>query len=184
MKKILFCLALISYGCGNNDTAGTTPLEGAQETFLDTPGLVRTEIRDAADLLLGSGYYLNGKKTASWAEYYPTGALKSVTTYVEGHKEGMAFEFETTAMLAKQYFYHQDKLYGFYRVYNGAFLKEEKHYENGELNGVSRTFYDDGALLEEAHYKEGKRNGVSKWFDQQGRVTIQYEYKDGEMVKN
>jgi antitoxin component YwqK of YwqJK toxin-antitoxin module len=172
------------WGCSpSSEEATNGNLAGVLETFPETPGVVRTQIRDAADLLLSTGYYLNGKKEGSWVDYYPSRMMKSLTTYIQDHKEGIALEFEENSSVSKKYFYHNDKLHGEYLVLTGAVVREEKHFENGLQTGVARAYYENGLLQEESYYKEGKRHGASKWYDKDGLLTIQYEYKDGELIK-
>ena len=187
--KLLLLAALIT-ACGNTisekkDTEQVPlPPEGLIKAFDDTPGVAKAEIRDAKDRIITTGYYLNGKKESSWVEYFPhNGMIRTVTSYVQDKKEGLFLEFNASNQLWRRCTFHNDVRYGEYREYSGAIVRENRNYENGKLEGVSRTFYDDGKVLEEAYYKDGLREGVSKWYDQNGNLTIQYEYKKGELVK-
>ncbi len=186
--EILFLAGLV-VGCGKdsgqvNQSDAVAPLLGVQEEFKDSPGLLKTVIRDGNDKISMTGYYLRGKKESSWVEYHPNGSMiKSLSSYVQDKKEGMSLEFNTSNQLVKRCFYHNDQLHGEYKEYNAALLKEERYYEQGKLEGIVRIYYDDGALLEEGYYKAGVREGISKWYDKAGNVTIQYEYKNGQLVK-
>ena len=185
----LFTIALWT-NCGPpsppvNSEQGTTAPPGIVTEYADTPGLTKTEIRNAADRVVTTGYFLNGLKESSWVEYTPVnGILTTVTSYVRGKKEGVFLEFNpTTQQLVRQYFFHNDNRHGEYREFNGGILRELSYYEKGKLEGVSRLFYDTGVMMEEGHYKNGVRDGVSKWYDQKGNLTIQYDYQNGQLVK-
>jgi antitoxin component YwqK of YwqJK toxin-antitoxin module len=168
-----------------NREQGTSAQLGIIQEYSDTPGLAKTEIRNAADRIVTTGYYLNGLKESSWVDYTPgDGIVTRITSYVRGKKEGVFLEFNPgTQQLIRHSFFHNDLLHGEYREFSGGVLKETRHYENGKLEGVSKLFYETGLVMEEGYYKHGLRDGVSKWYDQQGKMTIQYEYQNGELVK-
>lgn len=79
--------------------------------------------------------------------------------------------------------YHNDMLHGEYKEFKYTVVKEERNYQNGKLEGLTKVYYDNGKIMEEGAYKNGTRDGVSKWYDQEGNVTIEYEYKNGQLVK-
>ncbi len=184
----VFCLSVLLYGCGKEPNTGagdvaTAPV-GIQEEFPDTPGLVKTIIRDQTDRIATTGFYLNGKKESSWVDYYSnSGMTRMVTSYVQDKKEGMCLEFSTSNQLVRRYFYHNDQLHGEYKEYNASMLKEERFYDKGKQEGITKIYYDGGGILEESYYKNGVREGSAKWFDKAGNVTIDYEYKNGQLVK-
>ena len=187
-------IALLSIGCltscdrsspNKNLVQGTSAQLGMVREYPDTPGLSKTEIRNASDRVVTTGYYLDGLKESSWVEYIPAnGIMKTVTSYVRGKKEGVFLEFNPgTQQLVRQSFFHNDLRHGEYREFNGGILKEIGYYENGKKEGVSKLFYDTGVTMEEGYYKNGVRDGMSKWYNQEGKITMQYEYRDGQMVK-
>lgn len=187
----LLLLAVLFYGCGKNASveqpAGpetTRELAGIPKEFSDTPGLAKTEIRDAYDRIVTIGYLLHGKKESSWVDYSPhNGMIKTVTTYVQDKKEGLFIEFDSNNQLWRRCYFHNSKRHGEYREYSGANVKEDRNYENGKLEGVAKIFYENGKILEESYYKNGLREGVSKWYDQNGNLTIEHDYKNGQLVK-
>ncbi len=60
------------------------------------PGLAFISLSDNAGNKTAGGNYLNGKREGSWVEYHPNGVIKSIITYVDGVKEGIAVESITT----------------------------------------------------------------------------------------
>jgi antitoxin component YwqK of YwqJK toxin-antitoxin module len=165
-----------------NDTPAEEPI-GIKEEFSDTPGLVRTEIVDAAGRLTTIGYYLNGKKEGAWTDYTQDERVHRLTTYVNGKKEGIYLEFSTANQVTVRCFYHNDVRHGRYVEYSTLGLKEERYYVNGKIDGLVRVYFNDGKLMEEGYYKEGQREGISKWYDREGNKTLEYEYRKGELVK-
>jgi antitoxin component YwqK of YwqJK toxin-antitoxin module len=77
--------------------------------------------------------------------------------------------------------YQDDELHGPRRLYEGPFgkevLVEEETFQNGKLEGDSRSFFLDGALREQRFYKdgllEGKRIGYSLHGSERWRVTYE-----------
>jgi antitoxin component YwqK of YwqJK toxin-antitoxin module len=164
---------------------GTADQPGIVKQFSDMPDLATSEIRDAADQIITTGYYLNGLKENSWIDYEPaTGIVSTVTNYMRGKKEGVLLVFHpVTQQLVRMSFFHNDLLDGEYREFTGTTLQEVRHYENGKLEGISKLFYDTGVLMEAGNYRNGVRDGASKWYDQKGNLTIEYEYKKGQLVE-
>ena len=83
----------------------------------------------------------------------------------------------------KRCFYRRDLRHGEYKEFNSINVKEERSYNNGKQEGVTKIYYDNGKVMEEGLYKDGVRDGVSKWYDQNGNLSIEYEYKNGQLVK-
>lgn len=187
---LFFCVILIS--CSTSDSTDTysnaaadgIPAGAIQERFEDTPSLSGVRLNDGAGNLSQSGLIENGKRVGNWVDYHPNGIVKSVTSYVDGKKEGMALEISNSGQLEKRMQYHNDQLHGDYREFRYTTMKEQRNYRNGKLEGTVKIYYDDGKIMEEGAYQNGTRHGVSKWYDQDGNVTIEYEYESGELVKN
>ena len=96
----LYALALLTLllaGCDKAQEPGNTAEgpTGIQETFDDSPGLIRSEIVNPAGRLVTIGYWLNGKKEGAWADYTEDERVYRLTTYVGGKKEGIYLEFNT-----------------------------------------------------------------------------------------
>jgi len=102
---------------------------------------------------------------------------------VNGKREGLALEINSSGQLEKQMMYHSDLLDGTYKEFKYTTLKEERNYKNGKLEGIVKVYYDNGKIMEEGAYQNGIRHGVSKWYDQEGNVTIEYEYENGKLIK-
>ncbi len=185
-------LSVMGLSCTEKDSASLInpgneitgiPAGASQEEFSDSPGLIKVTVNDTNGKVTASGLYRNQQREGSWVEYYPGGLTKSITTYINGKKEGVALEFNDNGQLSKRSNFHLDQLDGDYREFNYTTVKEERFYKNGKLEGTVKIFYPDGKVMEEGLYKNGTRDGVSKWYDQQGNVTIEYEYQNGVLIK-
>lgn len=188
----LLMLSIVSLSCTKNDSTLSSntaneitgiPAGASQEEFSDSPGLVKVTVNDNEGKVIASGLYRDKQREGSWVEYYPSGLTKSITTYVDGKKEGVTLEFNDNGQLSKRSNFHLDQLDGDYREFNYTMVKEERFYKNGKLEGTVKIYYPDGKVMEEGLYKNGTRDGISKWYDQQGNVTIEYEYKNGVLIK-
>ncbi|CAN5182718.1 toxin-antitoxin system YwqK family antitoxin [soil metagenome] len=190
MKNLhLLSLIVFASSCGTNQSEKKDaarqilPKENIAGNA-DTSGLRSTEEKRSDGSVVFSGSLYNGKKEGSWATYYNSGALQTLTSYVEDKKEGWYLEFgENTNQVVKRIMYHNDQRNGEYKEFYYSTTKEQRFYQNGKQEGVTTIFYDGGKRMEEGNYKNGLRDGISRWFDQNGQVTIQYEYKEGVLVK-
>lgn len=59
-----------------------------------------------------------------------------------------------------------------------GFAVSKQPYEDGELNGVVRSWYYNKQLKEETTYKDGKKNGVSKSWFPNGKLSTVAFYDD------
>jgi antitoxin component YwqK of YwqJK toxin-antitoxin module len=65
---------------------------------------------------------------------------------------------------------------------NGKISKTEE-FKNGQLNGVTKIFDEQGHLQEEAHMKDGKRSGNFKRYHHKTyKLVHDWNYKDGELA--
>jgi antitoxin component YwqK of YwqJK toxin-antitoxin module len=189
---VFIMLTIVGFSCTEKDSTSSInsgneitgiPAGAIQEEFSDSPGLIKVTVNDNNGKVTASGLYRNKQREGSWVEYYPSGLTKSITTYIDGKKEGVTLEFNDNGQLSKRTNFHLDQLDGDYREFNYTTVKEERFYKNGKLEGTVKIYYPDGKVMEEGLYKNGIRDGISKWYDQQGNVTIEYEYQNGVLIK-
>lgn len=188
VKYTFVLLTLILVSCSDGGAKLTTNNNGEApglvgQPYNDGSDLSAVQNRDASGNLSESGTLKGGKREGAWTEYYSNGIVKTVTSYVNGLKEGAKVELGTTGQLERKMDYHLDQLHGEYKEFKYSTLREERYYQNGKLEGTTKIYYDNGKIMEEGAYKNGTRDGLSKWYDQEGNVTIEYEYKNGQLVK-
>ena len=73
--------------------------------------------------------------------------------------------------IGKWLYYHPD----------GKTLLSEENYENGLLNGESKTYFVSGQLTEISHYKDGKLDGNTKQYSKEGILLEELNYKNGKL---
>jgi antitoxin component YwqK of YwqJK toxin-antitoxin module len=190
MRKFLLAISYIILvsGCGKSPSSTSNSVEQAKRqpvaTEVSNELPMFTETKDTSGKVLLSGYLLNGRKESSWADYYDTGVLKSLTTYYHDKREGISMEFTNNGSVLRRCNYHNDLREGEYKEYNYGNVREERRYLNGKIEGIVKIYYDNTLkVMEEGSYKNGLRDGVSKWYDQNGNVSIEYIYENGELVK-
>lgn len=69
------------------------------------------------------------------------------------------------------YYYHAD----------GMGILSEENYKNGQLNGVSKTYYKTGKITEEMNYKNGLLDGNLKRYADNGVLIDDVIYVDGKL---
>ena len=192
MNKIIFCLLaipafLVSCSPGTSNTAGSfadVPANAKKIPYPGTPELVRVVVPDINDNVAAEGDYLRGYRHGVWTEYHPGGVVKTVTSYVEGKRQGPQLTIDQNGQLQERITFYNDQLHGKYVKYNRNKIKEEREYESGTLNGLVKIYHDNGKMMEESPYVNGQRDGIARWYNTEGEVTIEYMYRNGEWIKD
>lgn len=131
------------------------------------------------------GDYLNGLRHGTWTTYYPyTPNAQTITTYINGKKQGLFLRLNALGTVEEQLYYHNDLPHGKYVKFTNGAMIEERTYANGQLNGMVIKYYPDGNKMEESPFVNGQRHGLARWYDQQGNIAIEYTYQNGELVKD
>ena len=203
MKNYVLIASLITMvACGSTDnsatqTASTTPtatttaaakgVEGYPAgseilDYSDSPGISKASLIVAGNVQQ-QGDYFNDQRNGSWTEYHGKGVVKSITTYVNGKKQGIAVELDDRGNLIGKSYYHNDSFDGESLLYNRGKIIGKENFQNGIKSGMTSKYYNDGKIQEESPYVNGQIHGTAKWYDQQGNVTLQYEYNNCEFVK-
>jgi antitoxin component YwqK of YwqJK toxin-antitoxin module len=130
------------------------------------------------------GFMHNGKKDGVWREYSDAnGVMSKITEYNDGVQNGASISFSGTGTIQSDETWLGDKKNG-ERVSFGSFggrMKLLETFKDDQLDGVKKTFYDDGKIQEEGFYKKGQRDGLVKWYRQNGTPTMEYTYDNGNL---
>ena len=191
MNKLIFCLLITaafftSCSSGTSTTIGTfadLPADAKKIPYPESPELVRVVVPDINDNVAAEGDYLRGFRHGVWTEYHPGGVVKTVTSYVDGKRQGPQLAMDQNGQLQERINFYNDQLHGKYVKYNRNKIKEEREYEFGTLNGLVKIYHDNGKLMEESPYANDQRNGLARWYNTEGEVIIEYLYKNGEWIK-
>lgn len=71
---------------------------------------------------------------------------------------------------------------GIWNYYHKGSKQQMKveNYKSGKLDGIQKTFFDDGKIAEEINYKKGKREGIYKVYLQNGTVIEEAYFKNNQ----
>jgi antitoxin component YwqK of YwqJK toxin-antitoxin module len=129
-----------------------------------------------------TGIYLDGLKDGTWETYYSGNMISKLETFAAGQMDGIQIQFDKKGKVTGIEHYTKNKLDGLaltYSPYSSQVLKEQR-FRDGMLDGLYRSYYDNGKIQEEAFYLHNQKNGPSKWFSREGRLIAIYNYRDGQ----
>ena len=191
MKKIIFLSLsiLILLSCGNNSSSsnsGPVSADLAGYTLIDFPGTSVQKARkvDGAGIVLEEGEVLNGTKSGTWVTYHPKeNRIKTITSFINGKKNGVHMEMNNRGQVELQCFYVEDILDGKWAKYKfGSRKEKEVNYKMGKFDGIYKEFHTNGKLQKEIHYTNGIQNGPFRQYNDQAQMIMEYEYKNGEKI--
>jgi len=135
------------------------------EGILREQGLHFTEFIARRRTLECEGHYVNGKEHGVWRQWY--------------NNQREINDQQTTGILPQGE--------SLRHIEDGLLhtLKLEQYYVNGELDGISRQWYDNNqhTLKLEEHYVKGKLNGVwREWYNTQREINDQQTDKRSEGI--
>jgi antitoxin component YwqK of YwqJK toxin-antitoxin module len=150
-----------------------------------------------------------GERIGVWKKDYPNGRIRYQGQFKDGKEVGV-FKYYSIAsskhpIVVKTFlketnradvvFYSEEGIveskgqmegknrvgtWFFYQKDGTTILSEEK-YENGALNGISKTFYTSGKPTEILNYKNGKLHGKVQRFADNGVLIDDLNYVDGKL---
>lgn len=185
MKNFIFlCCSLFLISCGNGNGSATKGSgDFSAYTLESIPGSdVQKAVKKENGVLQEEGFVRNNQKTGMWVTYFPDQKVKSMTSYVDGVKNGLSVKMSDRNQLETQTPFLNDQLHG-RKVKYGFNRKEEQvaNYAHGQLDGASKTYDKQGVITREIHYKAGQLHGPNVFYSE-GVKTMEYEYKNGEKI--
>ena len=80
-------------------------------------------------------------------------------------------------------FYYEGKLFTGIGItmWNEKQLQSEISFKNGRIDGVARSFHENGKLQSQRFWKEGKGHGEFKVYSESGQLLEEGAFKNGEM---
>jgi antitoxin component YwqK of YwqJK toxin-antitoxin module len=88
--------------------------------------------------------------------------------------------FQAISKIEKSYFSNGKSKY----FYPNGKVCFEYDYVNNQINGIYKSYFNDGSPKEIINYLGGKKNGCSILFDNDGSCKNAYFYQNNEIVKN
>ena len=185
-KFLLFSVLLLSMACGKTSTQSPAPsanLQGFQETSFENGVSLAQKIGND-EMTLEEGTLLNGKKNGTWTTYHPdNGRVATITSYINGKKNGVYLEFTNRGQIELRANYKDDIFNGSYASYKfGTRPVKEINYKMGKIDGFYKEYHNNGKLQKEVSYKEGIQDGPFRQYNDEEKLIMEYEYKNGEKV--
>lgn len=112
-------------------------------------------------------------------ENYPSGKVRSETTYVDNKKEGPAKEYYENGNVKREGVYQNDRRQGVFKEYfEDGTLEAEYNYADGYIEGLVTRYHKNGKVASKAEYKQNKQSAFGEYFDENGEPATSGSYKD------
>jgi uncharacterized protein len=152
--------------------------EGVFRQYDEQGNLGGTKVYHAGKVLREGTMDEQGREQGQWKEFYESGHVKSIGSYIDGKREGdwkFSFENDSTEQVGT---YVKGKPNGPWKWYypNGA-LRREETYTAGKENGYMKEYGVDGSVIAEGNYIEGKQEGP--WKFSNGEYVAEGNFVEG-----
>lgn len=112
-------------------------------------------------------------------EKYPSGKVRTETTYVNDKKQGPEREFYENGNLKREVSYVNDRKQGISKeYYDDGSLQAEYNYEDGYIDGMVVRYHKNGNVSSKAEYKQNKQVAFGEYFNEKGEPLTSGSYKD------
>jgi len=191
IKNSLYLLiTLFIFSCGNKASSpaaavsNSPGIEGFAIENVTGTSIQKATKKDASNVLIEEGQVMDGKRTGTWVSYFPKDSrVKSITSYLNGRKNGVYFEMNDRGSVSIQANYVDDILHGKWVKYKyGSKAEKEINYAMGKYDGAYREYHNNGKMMKEIMYKNGIQDGSFRQFNDKEQVIMEYVYKNGEKV--
>jgi len=145
-------------------------------------GISDAKLFDEQGSLIAQGKYEGQKKTGEWS-YLLDSKVVSTETYVNGLKDGLCKRFYTTRELLEESIWHMDKLNGLYRTYfQDGKIYLECNYSEGKRNGKFTTNYLNGNKELDGFYTDEIKDSIWNYYDETGKVLYTLKFDLGKLL--
>ena len=120
--------------------------------------------------------FVEGKRQGVDTSYYRSGCLQSIQSYQIGLQDGPTYIFyDSSNRVQYEIWYQQGQLHGPSIQFNAKALPDTlmyKHYSNGKLDGVQRTYFSNGKIRKISTYKDGLAEGAQITYNAAGLKEV------------
>ena len=114
--------------------------------------------------------------------------IRDYIYYLDGEEKPYSGDYaeywSTTDVLAESFYLSDGKIEGLYKSYHeNGMLAEIGFYKDGKANGHFKRYYSDGQLAADVHYRDDKFDGYCEFFNQDGTLERAVHYIMEEEVK-
>jgi len=156
--------------------SGALRWEGAYLNSL-MQGRWKYYFEDGALEMVGS-YSKTGKRIGPWIWFYPNGDTLLHENYIAGLRDGESVEYDTRGNCIRKGAFLEGAEDGPW-YYNDNGVVTEGNFNQGERDGVWKSYYADGKLLSEENYKDGVLDGKFTHYYPSGKVKLTGKYQMG-----
>jgi antitoxin component YwqK of YwqJK toxin-antitoxin module len=152
----------------------------------DANGWEFVQMRNFKQVVL-EGNLHNGVKEGVWTDYWPTEYPHTVTSYVNGKKEGMSIGMDGMGRIEYIENYKDNKLEGPKKVYDpqrAGRRNEVAYYSEGKKHGNYTKWYENTRVQQTGNYVYDQRDGLSTWYFENGNKSVEYNYRNGKLDGN
>jgi antitoxin component YwqK of YwqJK toxin-antitoxin module len=148
------------------------------------PDRFEAHLKNIEDEVIEKGFFYKGLKDGTWVKYDANGdKISEISGYHAGKLDGISIKLDPRGQLQERKEYRDNRLHGYYALYQYGKLLKEANYKDGQLHGRMTKYVEfTGKKLSEADYKNGKQDGIFRYFDDKGNITLEYRYKNGEKI--
>ncbi len=164
----------------NGNLYSVTPFKqgkiSGKQTYYHRNGTLRYSINNENDVISGD-----------LVEYFDNGKKYQTATFTEGNREGFSKTFYNNKdnTLETEGSYIRNKPVGVWKYYhpNGKLKKQQTYNNNGELEGESTEYFENGKTETVEYYSNNKINGTSKMYSDDGVLWQEYVHKKGKLME-
>ncbi len=125
-----------------------------------------------------TGNYNNGRPDGLWKWYYDNGALLREEEYFQGQRDGAFTEYSPSGEVITSGQYTSDEKNGEWKYQIGDDTAEGK-YIAGLMDGMWKSYYNDGELRFKCNYTQGNPDGPQFYYYDNGRLKELQFYNMG-----
>jgi antitoxin component YwqK of YwqJK toxin-antitoxin module len=131
--------------------------------------------------LFAEGQYLRGRQQGDWTFYHENGTADRKVRFENGLPDGEVDVYRDDGTLAIKRVFAKGKRTGAWVTYDrtGKQPLREENYEDGEPNGLWKSYFSSGQLQREIPIKNGKRDGLAREWNADGSERGELSYVDG-----
>ncbi len=122
--------------------------------------------------------YKNDKINGMVISYYENGNREFEIPYRNGKKDGTEKDYYISRELNWEKPYVNDTLNGIVKEYHAGILYKETSFKKGKIDGVVKTYYQDGKLWFVVLFTKGDANGAAKYYYENGKLKSEIPYTD------
>lgn len=150
--------------------------------------------------LIREGLYYDGDYNKEWFGYYFDGAKEYESYFINGNRHGYQLnysvdgkinnltEYDKGNIIANVYFDTNEVVMDRFGEFNdevlihdqsNSFIRYKGQYKNGNADGLSEWFFQDGEILTRGSYVNDEQTGEWKWYHVNGKVEIESNFLNG-----